>query len=257
MMQRETTPPLTLPLDASTAALKQVGGKGASLAKLAAAGLPVPPGFHITTAAYHRFVAANDLQGAIVAAATDVSVEDPGSQERAAATIRALFEVSAMPDEVAVAIRRAYAELSAPEPAVAVRSSATAEDLPEASFAGQQETYLNVRGERGLLAAVRSCWASLWTARAIGYRRRMGIDERGVALAVVVQRLVPADVSGVLFTADPTTGERTAMLVNAAWGLGESIVGGEVTPDAYRIDKTSLRVTEVTLGTKALMVISA
>src|SRR5207245_5811743 len=125
------------------------------------------------------------------------------------------------------------------QPAVAVRSSATAEDLPGMSFAGQQESYLNVRGADCVLEAVKSCWASLWTARAIGYRARHGIAPDEVSLAVVVQELVPADAAGVLFTANPLTRVRDRVMINAAWGLGEAIVGGQVTPDTIIIDKAS------------------
>jgi rifampicin phosphotransferase len=122
------------------------------------------------------------------------------------------------------------------------RSSATAEDLPDLSFAGQQETYLNVRGEAGVVAAVKRCWASLWTARAIGYRARQGIGPQEVSLAVVVQELVPADAAGILFTANPLTGARDELMINAAWGLGEAIVSGQVTPDTLVVDRASGRI---------------
>ncbi|KAB8195886.1 pyruvate, phosphate dikinase [Nonomuraea phyllanthi] len=204
---------LVLPLDDAAADLDTVGGKGASLARLVRAGLPVPGGFHVTTEAYRAFVAA--FRGEI----------DAGDPERTAE----LFARHEMPGAVAEEILRAYRALGE-EVAVAVRSSATAEDLPEMSFAGQQDTYLNVRGD-GLLDAVRRCWASLWNARAIAYRERNGVPHDGVALAVVVQELVDADAAGVMFTADPVTGARDQTVVNAAWGLGEAVVGGQVTPD--------------------------
>jgi len=140
---------------------------------------------------------------------------------------------------------------------VAIRSSATAEDLPEASFAGQQETYLNVRGEEALLAAVKRCWASLWTARAMAYRARHGIDPASVSLAVVVQQMVPAEVSGVLFTVNPLTGDRDEMLINAAWGLGEALVSGRVTPDSIVVDKAGGQVKRMEVGDKALMTVPA
>src|ERR687885_1213356 len=229
---------LVLALDAAEATLERVGGKGTALARLARAGLPVPPGFHVTTAAHRRFVAANGLKAAIVAAASDASVAEPAALDRAAARIQALFAGGALPDEVARAIRQAYTGLG-DGLAVAVRSSATAEDLPELSFAGQHESYLNVRGEAAVLEAIRRCWASLWTARALGYRVRAGIPPEEVSLAVVVQELVPAAVAGVLFTADPVTGARDRVLINAAWGLGEAIVGGLVTPDSLMLDKRS------------------
>src|SRR5919202_77533 len=152
--------------------------------------------------------------------------------DAAEASIQALFAGGALPDEVARAIRQAYTGLG-DGLAVAVRSSATAEDMPELSFAGQHESYLNVRGEAAVLEAIKRCWASLWTARALGYRVRAGIPPEQVSLAVVVQELVPADAAGILFTADPVTGARDRVLINAAWGLGEAIVGGAVTPDTF------------------------
>src|SRR6266487_2215230 len=244
-----------LPLDDVSATLEQVGGKGASLARMAAAGLPVPSGFHITTAAYQRFVAANALQGAILAAVSAASPDDPARLENASASIRALFAHGTVPEEIAGAVRQAYAELGEGDLPVAVRSSATAEDLPDMSFAGQQETYLNMRGETMLLDAVRRCWASLWTARAIGYRARHGIPSEGVSLAVVVQELVPADAAGILFTANPLTGAREQVMINAAWGLGEAIVGGQVTPDTVVVEKASGAITEQQISEKDVMTV--
>ncbi|MEZ7129808.1 PEP/pyruvate-binding domain-containing protein [Nonomuraea sp. AD125B] len=204
---------LVLPLDDPAADLALAGGKGASLARLARAGLPVPRGFHVTTAAYRAFVAG--FRDEI----------DPRDPEGTAA----LFARHEIPDQVAAAIREAYAGLG-DDVAVAVRSSATAEDLPELSFAGQQDTFLNVRGD-GLLPAVLRCWASLWNARAIAYRDRNGVPHDDVALAVVVQELVDADAAGIMFTADPVTGALDETVINASWGLGEAVVGGQVTPD--------------------------
>ena len=247
--------PLILPLDASEATLVLVGGKGASLARMAAAGLPVPGGFHITTIAYRRFVAANALQEAILAAAASGSPDEPATLERAAGEIRGLFERGTIPEAIAAAIRQAYAGLGAGDREVAVRSSATAEDLPGMSFAGQQETYLNMRGETMLLDAVKRCWSSLWTARAIGYRLRQGIRSEDVSLAVVVQELVPADVAGILFTANPLTGARDQVMINAAWGLGEAIVGGLVTPDSVVVDKTTGTILAQEIADKAVMTV--
>ena len=229
-------------LDNPQATLETVGGKGASLARLANAGLPVPGGFHVTTAAYRLFVAENDLQPRIAAALERVDVSEPSTIEQASQVIRELFERAQIPGEVASAIVQTYASLPGNNPAVAVRSSATAEDLPEASFAGQQETYLNVSGTDAVLVATRSCWASLWTARAIGYRARQGISPDGVALAVVVQLLVPAEAAGILFTADPVSGRRDQAVISASWGLGEAVVGGSVTPDSLTVDKATGRV---------------
>ena len=229
----------TLPLSDTQADLETVGGKGMSLAKLAKAGLPVPGGFHITTDAYREFVTANDLQSDINDALQLVDVSQPSTLETASATISRLFADASIPDKIADAIKNAYLALGAsrPAPSVAVRSSATAEDLPDASFAGQQETYLNIRGADQVLEATKKCWASLWTGRAIGYRARQGIGPEGVALAVVVQLLINADAAGIMFTANPLNGNRDEAVINAAWGLGEAVVGGAVTPDTLTVNK--------------------
>lgn len=195
------------------------GGKGANLGELVRAGFPVPPGFVVTTAAYDRFVADNRLAETIARA---LSAGD-------GAVIRAAFARSPIPPEVAQEVVAAYDRLG--KGPVAVRSSATAEDLPEAAFAGQQDTYLNVVGEEALLEAVRRCWASLWTDRAIAYRARLGLDQRTVKLAVIVQCMVQAEAVGVLFTANPVTGARDEVVIDANLGLGEAVVAGLVTPD--------------------------
>ena len=240
-----TTPivsPWTLPLNASGATLALAGGKGMALSELAAAGFPVPPGFIIPTSAYQQFVVANELDTVIVEALPQLGATDSAALQRAARTIQRACAAAPISDEVEAAIRAAYVVLG--EPAVAVRSSATAEDLPGLSFAGQQETLLDVRGQAALLAAVRRCWASLWTARAIAYRQEMGVPAEEVAMAVVVQRMVPAEVSGVLFTANPASGNRDETIVEAAAGLGEALVSGEVTPESYRLDRRRGGVTE-------------
>jgi len=229
----------TLTLGDSRANLETVGGKGAALAEMVAADLPVPTGFHVTTEAYRAFVAAHGLGTVIDAALADV---DPGvlsTLEAAERAIRARFEAETMPPDIAAAVAQAYARLEGIAPVVAVRSSATAEDLPDLSFAGQQDTYLNISGVDNVLAAVKRCWASLWTARAIGYRVRHAVAPDRLALAVVVQRLVPAEVAGILFTANPLNGRRDQVVLNAAWGLGEAIVSGLVTPDTFVVDKVS------------------
>ncbi len=230
------TSPFVLRLDSPEATLERVGGKGASLARMVAAGLPVPPGFHIATGAYRRFVDENHLGDAILSAAAQAQSDDPASLERASEQIQSLIVHATLPGDIAELIRQWYGELGA-DVSVAVRSSATAEDLPGLSFAGQLESYLNVRGGDNVIDAVRRCWASLWTGRAIGYRQRQGIRPEDVGMAVVVQRLVPAEAAGVLFTANPVTGARDEVMINAAWGLGEAIVSGRVTPDTIVIDK--------------------
>lgn len=245
----------TLPLDDPRATLAQTGGKGASLAKLAATGFPVPGGFHVTTDAYRAVVAANDLQPVIDAALEMVDASRPASLDEAATRIQRLFAAAEIPPLVANNIVQAYAALPGANPAVAVRSSATAEDLPEASFAGQQETYLNVSSADGLLVAVQKCWASLWTARAIAYRARQNISPDQVALAVVVQLLVAAEAAGILFTANPVTGSRDEILISAAWGLGEAVVGGLVTPDSLIVEKASGAVVTRETADKAIMTV--
>jgi pyruvate,water dikinase len=263
--------PYVLPLDDPQATLETAGGKGESLARLANAGLPVPAGFHVTTAAYRAFVAANNLEPAILAALAGTDPTDLVALEVASGQIRQHFAAAAIPEDIAATIRSAYAGLATtPYPVpdtlsqvrhhllpVAVRSSATAEDLPEASFAGQQETFLNVSGPDEVLAAAVKCWASLWTARAIAYRARHGITPESVALAVVVQTLVPAEAAGVLFTADPVTGCRDQIVISAAWGLGEAIVGGLVTPDSLTVDKATGRVLERQTADKQVMTVRA
>lgn len=230
-----------------------MGGKGASLARLAAAGLPVPDGFHVTTAAYTQFVAANQLEREITAALSGVSPAQPDTLEAAARRIRAAFETGRMPDTIAAEISAAYIALR--EPLAAVRSSATAEDLPGLSFAGQQETYLNIQGAPAVLTAVQRCWGSLWTARAIGYRQQHGIDHQAVSLAVVVQRLVSAEAAGILFTADLVSGQRDRVLISASWGLGEAVVGGLVTPDSLVLEKASRRVLNRQTADKQVMTV--
>ena len=247
--------PIILSLESPDATLELVGGKGASLARLAAAHLPTPPGFHITTRAYHRFVNENHLAGAILAFAAQARSDDPASLDGASTQIQSLMAQGAMPGDIAASIRQWVDGLGAGDPAVAVRSSATAEDLPGMSFAGQQDTYLNVHGGGNVLDAVKRCWASLWTARAMGYRARQGIRSEDIGIAVVVQELVAADVAGILFTANPLTGARDQMTIDAAFGLGEAIVGGHVTPDSFTVDKRTGAILSQQIADKEVMTV--
>ena len=203
------------------------GGKGANLGELIRAGFPVPRGFIVTTAAYDRFLADNHLEEIIARGLADSSASG--------GTIRAAMDKGPIPAEVEHEILTKYEHLH--DGAVAVRSSATAEDLPGAAFAGQQDTFLNVIGAAALLDAIRRCWASLWNDRAIAYRARLQIDPRTVKLAVVMQRMVAAEVAGVLFTANPITGARDEVVVDASPGLGEAVVSGLVTPDHHIVRK--------------------
>lgn len=228
-----------------------VGGKAANLGELTRAGLPVPAGFCVTAAAYRAFISESGTWQQIEALLRDLP-DEPAAIDEIAAAIRALLMEQPMPVGVTDEIAARYGQLAAAigsagvaraDPAVAVRSSATAEDLPDASFAGQQDTYLNIRGEAPLLDHVRRCWASLWTGRAVTYRARQGYDHADVALAVAVQAMVGAEVAGVLFTADPVTSARDSLVINASWGLGEAIVSGLVTPDTWAIDKLTGAIT--------------
>ena len=245
----------TTPLSTKDDALEVVGGKGRSLAKMSNAGFHVPGGFLVTTAAYRGFVADNNLQDQILVLGKPAVVEGRASFEQSSANIQTLFADIDLAAEITAEIRRAYEALDG-QPPVAVRSSANAEDLPGLSFAGQQETYLNVTGADAVVAAVKNCWASLWTAQAISYRHQNGIDQDSVAMAVVVQIMVPSDVSGILFTANPATGERNEIIINASFGLGEAVVSGQVTPDTYVVDKANQTVKETMIGPKEQKIIS-
>jgi len=236
-----------------------VGGKGASLGELTAAGLPVPPGFVVTAETYRSFIEETGIDEELFEA-VDVAVEDSQALARAAERAQELIRNTEMPEEIREEILAAYDEVDDSDgddrnggdgPSVAVRSSATAEDLPDASFAGQQETYLNVT-RSGLLERVRDCWASLFTQRAIYYRREQGFSHERVNIAVVVQAMVDAEKSGVMFTSHPTTGDPQA-IVESAWGLGEAVVSGAVSPDKYVVDRHSGEVTEATVATKKVM----
>ncbi|MET3176590.1 UNVERIFIED_ORG: phosphohistidine swiveling domain-containing protein [Arthrobacter sp. UYCu721] len=206
--------------------LAAAGGKGANLGELVRAGFPVPDGFIVTTAAYTALLNDTGL-GATLAGLVDAGADG--------GTIRAAFSSVPMPGALGRMIAEAYRHLGGGP--VAVRSSATAEDLPGAAFAGQQDTFLNVVGEDALVRAVADCWASLWTDRAISYRQRQGIRPDEVAIAVVVQIMVPADAAGVMFSANPVTGERNEVIIDASAGLGEAVVSGLVTPEHYVLDE--------------------
>ncbi len=259
----QPTIPYTLPLGSPAADLATVGGKGASLALLVAAGLDVPDGFHVSTAAYRRFVGANGLQAAIESILAGVYGDDPRRDddprrlEQAALEIHSAFARATMPAEIEQELVAAYTALPGQGPAVAVRSSATAEDLPELSFAGQQATFLNIRGAAALLEAVQRCWASLWTARAMGYRAQHGVAADGVGMAVVVQRMVAAEAAGIVFTANPLNGRRDQALINASWGLGEAVVSGQVTPDILMVEKKNGTVVSRETASKLVMTVLA
>jgi pyruvate,water dikinase len=230
--------------------LNSVGGKGASLGEMTGAGLPVPPGFVVTAQTYREFIERTGIDEELFAA-VDVDAEDSSALAEAEATAKELILETEMPEDVREDIMASYADLDDGEAFVAVRSSATAEDLPDASFAGQQETFLNIQGE-DLVDRVKRCWASLFTQRAIYYRQEQGFDHEKVDIAVVVQKMVDAEKSGVMFTSHPSTGE-PKIIIEAAWGLGEAVVSGSVSPDNYVVDRETGEVLDMTIADKKMM----
>jgi pyruvate, water dikinase len=226
----------------------RAGGKAAALGELARAGIRVPDGYVITVQAFGLVMDALDPSGADRGALGDLPAGDLAGIVRAAAQMRARVAEAPLPPELAAEIAAGYAELGAG--AVAVRSSATAEDSPEASFAGLQDTYLAVRGAEAVLDRVRACWASLYNDESVGYRRRQGIGEAGLAMAVVVQRMVSPRAAGVMFTRGPVTGDRSVVAIEGTWGLGSALVAGEVTPDSFTVSKVTGEITGRRVGTK-------
>jgi len=241
-----------------------VGGKGASLGELARAGVTVPPGFVVTVEAFAAAMAVIDPTGARRAEVEAVPAADLAGIAAVAARFRALVAGAEPPAEVAAAIEAGYAALGGAEdgvasgsasaseqtsgqsggdPDVAVRSSATVEDSAEASFAGLQDTYLGIRGGSAVLKHVRRCWASLYNDESVAYRRRLGLPEAGVAMAVVVQRMVAPRAAGVMFTRSPVTGDRSVVAIEGTWGLGSALVSGDVTPDSWTISKITHEIT--------------
>jgi pyruvate,water dikinase len=219
-----------------------VGGKGANLGEMTNADIPVPPGFIVTANAYFDFIEKAGLNNRIKSLLEPIDVHDSKQLQETALKVQKLITDAKMPAETAQAIEEAYAKLG--RGLVAVRSSATAEDLPEASFAGQQATFLNVQGDKEVVAAVQACWASLFEARAIFYRQEQGFEHFKVGIAVPVQRMVQSESSGVMFTIEPTTSNRDKITIEAVLGLGEMIVSGDVTPDHFVVDKASMKIIE-------------
>jgi pyruvate,water dikinase len=234
-----------------------VGGKGASLGELIRAGIPVPDGFVLTVSAFESALSAIDPDRSIRREIEGLP-DDPDEIARLTADVRARIASTPVPDDVHERIAAGYRLLTAdPGPggggAVAVRSSATGEDSAENSFAGLQDTYLWVRGERDVIGRVRDCWASLYNAEAVGYRRRMKLAESGLAMAVVVQRMVEPRCAGVMFTCSPTTGDRSVIAVEGCWGLGSALVSGDVTPDTFVISKVTGEIVRRTVAVKLRM----
>jgi pyruvate,water dikinase len=221
-----------------------VGGKGANLGEMAAAGFPVPPGFAITVESYDLFLVHNNLVSEVRNILSTKDLNDPQQLTEASRLIRKKIKYGEIPEEIAKVIIKAYGKLSGfmKHALVAVRSSATAEDMPGTSFAGQQITYLNIKGEANLLVSVRECWASLFTPRSIFYRETNKIPHEKVKISVIVQKMIQSKVSGVIFTIDPVTQEKDKIIIEAVWGLGEMIVQGSVVPDRYIVQKETFSI---------------
>ena len=222
-------------------AVADVGGKGASLGELLRAGLPVPPGYVVTTAAFAAAIAAIDPSGSLRGSIEALPAGDVAAISRTAAQFRTRITAAPLPAGAASSIGASYTELG--ECAVAVRSSATMEDSAAASFAGLQDTYLDVRGAEAVLDGVRRCWASLYNDESVAYRRRLRIGEKDLAMAVVVQRMLRPRAAGVMFTRSPLTGDRSVVAIEGTWGLGSALVAGDVTPDSFTVSKVTGEIT--------------
>ena len=232
------------------------GGKGANLGELTQAGIPVPPGFVVTAQAYEYFMDEAGINDKVMSILDSIDINDTKALQAAAEEIKQIIVDSPIPEDLVLFIREYYNELcqrvGEDDTDVAIRSSATAEDLPEASFAGQQDTFLHVSGDDEVIEYIRKCWASLFEARAIFYREENNFEHSKVYIAVVVQKMANADKAGVMFTVNPSTGEEIA-LIEGSWGLGESVVSGDVTPDNYQVDKKDNEIINVTISDKKVM----
>ena len=222
--------------------LALAGGKGANLGEMSRRGAPVPPGFVVSVVSYQRFLSDNGLDASIRAILDNLDIHNSGELVAAAARAQNAINSAPLSADLERDIADAYRNMG--EGLVAVRSSATAEDLPDASFAGQQRTFLNVQGVDQVLETVKGCWASLFEARAIFYRAEQNFDQFAVGIAVPVQRMVQSEISGVMFTAEPNKSDRSKVFIEAVYGLGEAVVSGAVTPDSYLIEKENLTVLE-------------
>jgi len=229
-----------------------VGGKAAGLGELTHAGIPVPPGFVVMAEAFGQAMAALDLSESLVRSVADLHPEDVSAIARVAAGVRERITALPLPADVVAQITAAYEALSSGGAAapVAVRSSGTMEDSATASFAGLQDTYLAVHGAAAVLDAVRRCWASLYNDESVAYRRRLRLPEDGLAMGVVVQRMLRPRAAGVMFTRSPVTGDRSVVAIEGTWGLGSALVAGEVTPDCFTVSKVTGEITGRRIGAK-------
>lgn len=234
--------------------LPRVGGKNASLGEMINAGIRVPPGFAVTTDSYQHFITETGIGDAIFGLLADLDVENVESLNSAGASIREIMNHAAMPQPVLEAIQEGYGDLcrtcGIDAVPVAVRSSATAEDLPTASFAGQQDTYLWIQGTDRVVESVKRCWASLFTSRAISYRVKNNFPHEKVLISIGVQKMVNSKAAGVMFTLNPTNGDPSKVVIEGSWGLGETVVSGSVTPDKFVVDKVIMEVSDKTISLK-------
>ena len=242
--------------DLSKSDIGIAGGKGANLGELTQAGIPVPPGFVVTAQAYEKFMDEAGINDSVMQILDEIDINDTKALQAAAEKIKSIIIEAPIPEDLVLFIREFYNELcqrvGEDDTDVAIRSSATAEDLPEASFAGQQDTFLHVSGDDEVIEYIRKCWASLFEARAIFYREENNFEHSKVYIAVVVQKMAIADKAGVMFTVNPSTGEEIA-LIEGSWGLGEAVVSGDVTPDNYQVDKKDNEIINVTISDKKVM----
>ncbi len=236
--------------------VSRVGGKCASLGELMKARIPVPPGYALTTMAYERFLEDNGIRHSVIDRLNGLDYNDMDAIEAASAEIRGWIEEGIIHEDLEDMIAENYRLLSrrtgTPACPVAVRSSATAEDLPDASFAGQQDTYLWVRGVDDVLEKIRRCWSSLFTSRAIAYRMKMGFDHSQVLISVAIQKMVRSFTAGVMFTLNPSSGDPATVVIDSNWGYGESVVSGEVTPDQFQVNKITMDIVKRTISKKAI-----
>lgn len=239
--------------------VNKVGGKGANLGEMYSFGIPVPNGFVVTVDAYFHFIKKNQLEKRIRDILSSTNIENSDELQSASKRIKRIIIDSPIPDKIAIDVMKSYLKLGSfwglKQPFVAVRSSATAEDLPDASFAGQQETFLNVRGESNVVEKTRACWASLFTPRAIFYREKKGFDHFKAGVAVPIQKMIQSDVSGVMFTVNPVTNDKKTIVIEAVWGLGETIVQGQVTPDHYEIEKDQYIISKIEIEEQKIQLI--
>jgi len=234
----------------------RVGGKNASLGEMMAAGLPVPPGFAVTTDAYHQLRGHPEVRETVHRLLAEAELGDPDGLEQISQKVRGIIEAAPLDSALEEQVRAAYATLcehcGVDDVPVAVRSSATAEDLPDASFAGEHDSYLWIRGADSVLDRISRCWSSIFTARAISYRHQMGHDHDVISMSVGIQKMVFPRTAGVAFTLNPINGDRSIVAIDASWGLGEAVVAGEVNPDNFLVDKVLFEIVHRAISCKAV-----